>query len=156
PAFARLAQFRQSSMRGRRHRRRNAFARGAAVGMRCAHPSIGEEAAMKATDFLKQQHREVEKLFAQVGKTEGADERRDLVEEIRSKLEVHTRIEEEIFYPAYRDGADTRKAEDAVLEAFEEHHVVKLVLGELTEIDCEAESFEAKMTVLEELVHHHV
>jgi len=111
---------------------------------------------MKATDLLKRQHREVEKLFARVKKTDDADEREQLVEQIRSKLELHTQIEEEIFYPAYRAGAETHKAEEAVLEAYEEHHVVKLVLGELPEIDCEAESFEAKITVLEELVQHHV
>jgi len=111
---------------------------------------------MKATDLLKRQHREVEKLFARVLKTEDPGERQDLANEIASKLEVHTKIEEEIFYPAYREGADTQKAEDAVLEAYEEHHVVKLLLRELPEIDCEAESFEAKMTVLQELVAHHV
>jgi hemerythrin-like domain-containing protein len=41
-------------------------------------------------------------------------------------------------------------------EAYEEHHVVKLVLAELPEVDPNAESFEAKMTVLKELVAHHV
>jgi hemerythrin superfamily protein len=111
---------------------------------------------MKATDFLKRQHREVEKLFAQILKTDDADERADLAGEIAAKLEVHTAIEEEIFYPAYRDGAETKKVEDAVLEAYEEHHVVKLVLGELPQLDCEAENFEAKLTVLKELIEHHV
>jgi len=43
-----------------------------------------------------------------------------------------------------------------VLEAYEEHHVVKLVLAELPEVDPEGERFEAKMTVLEQLVEHHV
>ena len=43
-----------------------------------------------------------------------------------------------------------------VLEAYEEHHVVKLVLAELPKVDPEDERFEAKMTVLEELVEHHV
>ena len=111
---------------------------------------------MKATDLLKGQHREVENLFARILATDDADERMDLANEIASKLEVHTTLEEETFYPAYRDGAETQKAEDAVLEAYEEHHVVKLVLAELPQIDCEAESFEAKMTVLKELIEHHV
>jgi hypothetical protein len=43
-----------------------------------------------------------------------------------------------------------------ILEAFEEHHVVDLVLAELPQIDPEDERFHAKMTVLHELVDHHV
>jgi hemerythrin-like domain-containing protein len=41
-------------------------------------------------------------------------------------------------------------------EAFEEHHVVDLVLAELPKVDPEDERFQAKMTVLSELVEHHV
>jgi hypothetical protein len=52
-------------------------------------------------------------------------------------------------------GLETRKAEEMVLEAYEEHHVVKLVLAELPRVNPEDERFEAKMTVLSELVEHH-
>src|SRR5262249_44618971 len=75
--------------------------------------------------------------------------------EIGAKLTLHTKIEEEIFYPALRE-VPSKKAEEMVLEAYEEHHVVKLVLAELPKVDPEDERFEAKMTVLEELVEHHV
>jgi hemerythrin-like domain-containing protein len=43
-----------------------------------------------------------------------------------------------------------------ILEAYEEHHVVKLVLAELPRVNPEDERFEAKMTVLSELIQHHV
>jgi Hemerythrin HHE cation binding domain len=59
-----------------------------------------------------------------------------------------------LFYPAVHD-LGTRKAKEMVGEALEEHHVVKLVLRELPEVDTEDERFEAKMTVLSELVEHH-
>ncbi len=111
---------------------------------------------MKATELLESQHREVEELFEKVCKAEEPQERMNLASEIVSKLEVHTAIEEEIFYPAYRDGSGTQKGEEATLEAYEEHHVVKLVLAEVPEIDAAAENFEAKMTVLKELIEHHV
>jgi hypothetical protein len=111
---------------------------------------------MKATELLKSQHREVEKLFAQIEGTDDPGERMELAETIKSKLEVHATIEEEIFYPAFRDGSDTNKAEEAVLEAYEEHHVVKLVLAEIPDLDASAETFQAKMTVLKELIEHHV
>jgi hemerythrin-like domain-containing protein len=111
--------------------------------------------ATKATDFLKKQHRSVEKLFKEVEKTEDARRRRQLLDQIESELKLHTKLEEEVFYPAVRE-VGTAKAEEMVDEAFEEHHVVDLVLGELPQVDPEDERFEAKMTVLSELVEHHV
>ena len=109
---------------------------------------------MKATDLLKKQHKEVKALFKKMEGTENARQRRQLLNEISQSLEGHTLIEEEIFYPAVR-GLDTEKAEEMVLEAYEEHHVVKLVLAELPRVNPEDERFEAKMTVLSELVEHH-
>ena len=109
---------------------------------------------MKATDLLKKQHKEVKGLFKKVEKTEDARGRKQLLEQITQALELHTRIEEEVFYPAVR-GLETRKAEEMVAEALEEHHVVKLVLKDLPNVDPEDERFEAKMTVLSELVEHH-
>lgn len=111
---------------------------------------------MHATELLERQHREVEGLFAKILKTDDPGERTELAAEIAAKLELHTSIEEEIFYPAYREGAETKKGEELVLEAYEEHHVVKMVLAELPNVDASAENFEAKMTVLKELIEHHV
>ena len=102
---------------------------------------------MKATDLLKRQHREVKGLFKKMEKTENAGERRKLMETIAQELQTHTTIEEEMFYPAIRE-VQSKKAEEMVNEAFEEHHVVKLVLAELPKVDPEDERFEAKMTVL--------
>jgi len=110
---------------------------------------------MKPTDMLKRQHREVESLFKKIEKTGEGTERRRLLDQIAEKLEMHTRLEEEIFYPALRE-VESRKAEEMVNEAYEEHHVVKLVLKELPQVDVEDERFDAKMTVLSELVQHHV
>jgi hemerythrin superfamily protein len=109
---------------------------------------------MKATDLLKKQHREVKGLFKKVDKTEDADQRRQIMEQIGAALKLHTRIEEEIFYPAIREVG--KKAEEMIDEALEEHHVVELVLAELPQVDPEDERFQAKMTVLSELVEHHV
>lgn len=110
---------------------------------------------MDPIQLLKKQHREVESLFKKIDGTEDADERRLLMEQVRSALALHTRIEEEMFYPAIR-GLETKKATEMVDEAYEEHHVVKLVLDELPRVDPEDERFEAKMTVLRELIQHHV
>jgi hemerythrin superfamily protein len=112
---------------------------------------------MKATQLLKKQHREVEALFKQVEGTDDTRSRRRLMGEIEEKLKLHTSIEEEIFYPAVKElEAKVKKAKEMVMEAFEEHHVVDLVLAELPKVDPAADTFEAKMTVLKELVEHHV
>ena len=109
---------------------------------------------MKATELLKKQHREVKALFGHAGKAKSG-ERRGIVDEIMEKLRAHMAIEEAIFYPAVRELA-TKKTDEMVSEAYEEHHVVKLVLDELPGVDLEDELFEARMTVLEELIEHHV
>jgi hypothetical protein len=109
---------------------------------------------MKATELLKKQHREVKALFAQAKKVK-PQERRRVLDEISEKLEAHMTIEEDIFYPAVRE-IGTKKTDEIVPEAYEEHHVVKLVLEELPDVDLDDERFEAKVTVLDELIEHHV
>jgi iron-sulfur cluster repair protein YtfE (RIC family) len=111
---------------------------------------------MKATQLLKDQHREVKELFRQVQDTQDAEARRDLMEQISERLQTHMMIEESIFYPAVQEVANGGKNEERVPEAYEEHHVVKLVLDELPDVDPMDERFTAKMTVLSELVDHHV
>ena len=110
---------------------------------------------MDAVSLLRKQHREVESLFKKVEKAEAPGMRRGLMEQISAKLEMHTKIEEEIFYPAVRE-IESKKAGEMIDEAFEEHGVVKLVLKQLPGVDPQDERFEAKMTVLKELVEHHV
>lgn len=110
---------------------------------------------MKATELLKRQHREVKKLFADTKKAEDPKRRRSGLEQIAAKLTAHMTIEEEIFYPAVAELA-TKKTEELVPEAYEEHHVAKLVLAELPQVDAEDERFTAKITVLSELIEHHV
>ncbi len=109
---------------------------------------------MKATDLLKKQHREVKALFRQAKKAD-ADGRREILDQIAENLEHHMHIEEDVFYPAVAELA-TKKTEEMIPEAYEEHHVVQLVLAEFPNLDPEDERFEAKMTVLEELIQHHV
>jgi len=109
---------------------------------------------MKATALLKKQHREVKALFAEAKKVEPGQRER-VLGEITKKLQAHMMIEEDIFYPAVKD-LDTKKTEEIVPEAYEEHHVVKLVLAELPDVNLEDERFEAKVTVLSELIEHHV
>jgi len=107
-----------------------------------------------AIRVLTDDHREVEELFARFEKTgAGAHkQRQDLVQRISEALSAHASIEEEIFYPAARRIV----ADDDLLEALEEHHLVKLTLAELETMDPSHERYGAKVTVLIENVRHHV
>jgi hemerythrin-like domain-containing protein len=118
-------------------------------------PESMRSAVMKATALLKRQHREVERLFSRALKSDNARARQNARDAIIQALQEHTEIEESVFYPAVRE-VGTKKAEEMVGEAYEEHHVVKLVLAELPKLDPNADNFDAKMTVLKELIKHHV
>jgi hemerythrin-like domain-containing protein len=108
---------------------------------------------MNAVDFLKQQHREVEDLFEQFENAgEGAGkEKKQIFEQIREKLEMHTKLEEKLFYPEAEE-----VDEDTVLEAYEEHDVVKGLLRKIAKTKPSDDSYDAKVCVLKEMVEHHV
>jgi len=108
---------------------------------------------MDAIQMLTSDHKEVKGLFKEFeSKGDRAQKAKaTLYGDIRAALEMHTMIEEEIFYPGIR-----QIAEELVAEAFEEHLQVKRLLEELSGIDPSDERFEAKMTVLMENVEHHV
>lgn len=111
---------------------------------------------MDAITYLKNDHQTVEKLFKRFEATgDGAHtERRRIVDRIIEELSQHAAIEEQVFYPVTR--ATVSDVDDDVLEALEEHHVVKWLLDELEHLDPTAERFKAKVTVLIESVRHHV
>src|ERR1043165_3639905 len=110
---------------------------------------------MDAITLLKQDHKTVKSLFQQFDKAGGTayERKREIVDKIVEELSVHAAIEEQIFYPTAR--AAVEETEDEVLESLEEHHVVKWLLSELDGMDPKAERFDAKVTVLKELVLHH-
>lgn len=106
--------------------------------------------------LLKKDHDEVEQLFKTFEKLgEGATKRRrQTVDKMIEALSRHAAIEEQVFYPQVR-----RSIPDAtpdILEALEEHHIVKWTLNELNDMESTDERFGAKVTVLMESVRHHV
>jgi hemerythrin superfamily protein len=107
-----------------------------------------------AIAILKEDHREVEKLFKRFEKTSGAQARRHIVESFTEALAQHTVIEERIVYPWARE--HIQNEDDKVLEAVEEHRVAKWLLTELAATPPDDERYEARATVLIEVVRHHV
>ena len=107
---------------------------------------------MDAFNLLKADHRKVEELFSQLESASGQAKMR-VFEQIKMELELHTHIEEKIFYPALEKPKQTH---DLTLEAYEEHDVVKKLLREMSKAKSANEEWQAQAKVLQENVEHHV
>jgi hemerythrin-like domain-containing protein len=110
---------------------------------------------MDAIAMLKADHDKVKKLLEELETTteRGVKTRAELFSTIKGELTIHELIEEEIFYPALKSHP---KAVDIVLEGYEEHHVVDLLMGELEDLDVADESWGAKAVVMKENIEHHI
>jgi len=104
-----------------------------------------------AISLLKQDHEKVMQLFKRFEKNPSEE----LLDQIENEIKVHTQIEEEIFYPAFREAVESSKDEHLYYEAVEEHHVVDLVLPEIKATSEGSDEFEAKGKVLKDLIEHH-
>jgi hemerythrin-like domain-containing protein len=107
-----------------------------------------------AVQMLKDDHQKVKGLFRQFESASDGREKRRIAEQIFHELEVHSKLEEEIFYPAVKKQGG--EAKDVVAESLEEHHVVDVLMNELKKMSTTDERYEAKMTVLIENVEHHI
>jgi hypothetical protein len=110
---------------------------------------------MNALTLLEDDHRKMRRLLDELETTteRGVKTREELYSTIKGELTIHEIIEEEIFYPALKSHP---KAEDIVLEGYEEHHVVDLVMAELENLPVDDESWGAKAKVMKENVEHHM
>jgi len=102
----------------------------------------------RSTSALKRLLAELETTTERGVKTRG-----ELFATIKGELTVHEIIEEEIFYPELKAHP---KAKDIVLEGYQEHHVVDLLMGELEALDVSDETWGAKATVMKENIEHHI
>ena len=107
---------------------------------------------MDPFELLKADHRKVEQLFAQLESASGK-QKLQVFGQIKTELELHTHIEEKVFYPALEEPEETH---DLALEAYEEHAVVKDLLKQLGRARTANDEWEAQAKVLQENVEHHV
>lgn len=110
-----------------------------------------------AIALLEEDHERMRGLLAKLtATTERAGKtRRELLEQIEKELVAHTTIEEEIFYPAFRE-ADGKEHARLFHEAREEHRAVEaLVLPDLKDTDPQTTAFSGRAKVVKELVEHH-
>ncbi|BAV65439.1 hemerythrin domain-containing protein [Sphingobium cloacae] len=105
-----------------------------------------------AIALLKADHRKVEHLFDQYEKARSADRRQSLARDICTELKIHTAIEEEIFYPAFRG----RIEDDTLDEAYVEHDGAKVLINDIEAGSPDDDFYDAKVKVLSEDIKHHV
>lgn len=108
-----------------------------------------------AIELLKEDHRKVKKLLEQGDDTteNAVKTRTEVLEKIKSEMQIHETIEEEIFYPALKEHSKTK---DLTLEAYEEHHVVDTIMAELEGVEPSDETWMAKFAVMKENLEHHI
>jgi hemerythrin superfamily protein len=111
--------------------------------------------ATKDTDaiaLLKADHRKVEGLFEKYESTKSDARKKALAEQICLELTVHTKIEEDVFYPACKG-----EIEDGLWhEAYVEHDGAKVMVAEIEKGNPGDEFYDAKVKVLSEMIKHHV
>jgi hemerythrin-like domain-containing protein len=111
-----------------------------------------------ALGILAEDHQKVLKMFEQFRKMKkkadpDEQEMQTLVETACAELTIHSRVEEELFYPALRDASG---ADDLLDEAEVEHASAKQLINELAAMQPGDDLYDAKFTVLGEYVKHHV
>jgi hypothetical protein len=106
-----------------------------------------------AISLLKADHRKVEQLFQQYEKASDNSQKSNLAKQVCQELIVHTKLEEEIFYPTCREEG---VQDDLLDEAQVEHDSAKIFIADIMNGSPEDEFFDAKVSVLCEYVKHHV
>lgn len=113
---------------------------------------MAQKAKQDGIALLKQDHREVEALFAKFEKAKSAKEKQKLAEQICKELTIHAKIEEDIFYPACEGAV----AEELLAEAYVEHDGAKVLIAEIEAGGPDEAFYDAKVKVLSEMIEHHV
>ena len=114
----------------------------------------GGEESQDATELLKADHDRVDALFQKVKANEDGNNQ-ETFQKIRQELEIHTHVEEQIFYPNLLENGD-EELQKIVREGLEEHGQVKTLLVEMGSMSGDDEEFKAKLQVMMENVEHHV
>jgi hypothetical protein len=110
---------------------------------------------MDAITLLETDHRKVKGLLNELETTteRGIKTRSELFATIKGELTLHEIVDEEIFYPELKAHP---RAKDIVLEGYEEHHVVDLLMSELESLDVSDETWGPQAIVMKENIEHHI
>jgi hemerythrin superfamily protein len=108
---------------------------------------------MNAIDLIKDDHREVERLYSEFLASEDSEpsQREEIFQQLEKELLVHGDVEERIFYPAIE-----RLASKKIEQSRQEHSEIRQILADMLPLEVEDEAFDEKLTTLMETVRTHV
>ncbi len=112
---------------------------------------------MDCLDLLIADHNRFRGIFSRFRDAHEADdvaEMASLASRLFRDLEIHTSIEEEVFYPAIHDLSE--EIGETVDEGLQEHHVADVLVAEMKALQPGVDDWVAKMSVLIESVEHHI
>ena len=109
--------------------------------------------APDAVALLKADHKQVKEWFEQFESARSDKKKLELATNICNALTVHTKIEEEIFYPAFLAAT---KDKDMHHEAIVEHDGAKKLIAEIQASGPDDDYYDSKVHVLSEMIKHHV
>ena len=113
---------------------------------------------MNAIEILKADHEKVKTILAQLSEStdRAVKKRTDLLDKLEMEISIHTQLEEQILYPAFKAAGGKDEAE-MYYEAKEEHRTVdSLVLPDLKATDPTKPEFAGRVKVVKELLEHHI
>ncbi|WP_404378814.1 hemerythrin domain-containing protein [Caenispirillum salinarum] len=109
-------------------------------------------------DMLHQDHEKVKHALTQIlDTTDGAEKTREkLFSQVKHDLELHTKFEEEVFYPNFREAKHDQEAKEEVKDALNEHDEAKSMLSEMEKMDKTSDDFVEKVQKLKSALEHHI
>jgi hemerythrin superfamily protein len=122
-------------------------------GARHLERAAGTHESQNAIALLKADHRQVEKLFKAFKAAKSAADQQPLAKQICTALKTHMQLEEEIFYPAFIGATGDKELHN---EALVEHQSARTLIDEIESSVGGDPLFEARVTVLAEMIKHHV
>lgn len=141
------------SRTGRSKSKRGSSGRKAARRASARSSRNGANAGPDAIELLKADHRQVEEWFEEFENARSDRRKQELAQNICKALTVHAQIEEEIFYPAFLEATGDK---DMHHEAEVEHNGAKRLIAEIEASGPEDDYYDAKVSVLSEMIKHHV
>jgi hemerythrin superfamily protein len=107
---------------------------------------------MDVLTFLKHDHDQAKDVFKKLEDAKGAEAQK-LWDQLRDLLTLHEQLEETHFYPRLKEEP---AAEDLILEGYQEHHVMDVLIEEITRCKPSDEEWQPKIKVLQENTEHHI
>lgn len=106
-----------------------------------------------ATDLLRADHKQVRELIAQYreARNDSSTSRNVFVEDTCMRLELHGRVEEEVFYPAV-----AKLAPEIVSHALQEHADMKKTIGSMKAAQSDDPQYDRMFSELASLAERHM